>query len=49
MKEPMYEHRVNGKLHREDGPAIKFAGGSKYWFLNGKRLTEKEFNERTND
>ncbi len=25
----------NGKLHREDGPAIEEADGSKEWFLNG--------------
>jgi hypothetical protein len=27
---------LNGKLHREDGPAIEYANGSKYWCLNGK-------------
>ena len=27
---------LNNKLHREDGPAIENADGSKYWFLNGK-------------
>jgi hypothetical protein len=27
---------LNGKLHREDGPAIEWADGSKFWFLNGK-------------
>jgi hypothetical protein len=27
---------LNGKLHREDGPAIEYASGSKYWYLNGK-------------
>ena len=27
---------LNGKLHREDGPAIEYADGSKRWFLNGK-------------
>jgi hypothetical protein len=26
----------NGKLHREDGPAIEYANGSKEWFLNGE-------------
>jgi antitoxin component YwqK of YwqJK toxin-antitoxin module len=32
------EHRwfFNGKLHREDGPAFEYSGGSKLWFLNGK-------------
>ena len=24
------------KLHREDGPAIELANGSKFWFLNGE-------------
>ena len=26
---------LNGKMHREDGPAIEYADGTKYWFLNG--------------
>ena len=26
---------LNGKLHREDGPAIEWADGNKEWFLNG--------------
>jgi hypothetical protein len=26
----------NGKLHREDGPAVEYADGSKKWYLNGK-------------
>ena len=31
---------LNGKLHREDGPAVEYANGSKFWYLNGKH-TEK--------
>jgi hypothetical protein len=27
---------LNGKLHREDGPAVEYANGSKYWSLNGE-------------
>jgi len=26
---------LNGKRHREDGPAYETAAGSKFWFLNG--------------
>ncbi len=26
---------LNGKLHREDGPAVEYANGSKSWYLNG--------------
>jgi hypothetical protein len=25
-----------GQLHREDGPAIEWSNGRKYWCLNGK-------------
>jgi hypothetical protein len=32
--------RLNGKLHREDGPAIEHSNGDKYWYLNGKRHRE---------
>jgi hypothetical protein len=27
---------LNGKLHREDGPAVEYSDGGKDWFLNGK-------------
>jgi hypothetical protein len=27
---------LNGKLHREDGPAVEFACGTKSWCLNGE-------------
>ena len=27
---------LNGKLHREDGPAIEYANGEKQWYLNDK-------------
>ena len=30
------EWYLNGKLHREDGPAIEEADGHKEWWLNGK-------------
>ena len=30
------EWYVNGKLHREDGPAIEWSDGKKMWYLNGK-------------
>ena len=27
---------LNGELHREDGPAIKWGGDDKYWFFKSK-------------
>ena len=27
----------NGKLHREDGPALEYISGDKHWYKNGKR------------
>ena len=33
---------LNGKLHREDGPAREYASGDKSWYLNGEELTEEE-------
>ena len=38
---------LNGKYHREDGPACEFSDGYKYWYLNGERLTEEEFLQMT--
>lgn len=40
-------YNEEGQYHREDGPAIEWADGSKFWYLNGQRLTKKEFNQRT--
>ena len=40
--ESWYRH---GLRHREDGPAIMWAG-VRQWHLNGRELTEEEFNER---
>ena len=34
---------LNGLKHREDGPAIEFANGTKIWYLNGNDLTEEEW------
>ena len=38
---------LNGKLHREDGPAYEEANGYKSWWLNGKYVTEEEHKRRT--
>ena len=27
---------LNGRFHREDGPAAEWADGSKFWYLNGQ-------------
>ena len=27
---------LNGKLHREEGPAVEYADGSKRWMINGE-------------
>lgn len=28
-------YNAAGQLHRDDGPAIEFATGDKFWYLNG--------------
>ena len=33
--------RLNGKLHREDGPAYEHSDGTKEWYLNGKYHREE--------
>ena len=35
---------LNGKWHREDGPAVIYSDGTQAWYINGKDLTE-EVNE----
>ena len=36
---------VDGKFHNENGPA-KLINNIKYYFINGKELTETEFKNR---
>ena len=33
----------NGKLHREDGPAVEWYDGGKVWYLNGQKYTKEEY------
>ncbi len=44
-----YKDKQMTILHREDGPAVEFNDGDKYWFINGKRHREDgpavEFND----
>jgi hypothetical protein len=35
--------RLNGKLHRLDGPAIEWVGGYNEFWINGYPYTEEEF------
>lgn len=37
---------LNGKLHREDGPAVEGANGYKAWYVNDTKLTEKEWKSK---
>lgn len=34
------EYHYYGELHRENGPAVEYANGSKQWWINGKRHRE---------
>jgi hypothetical protein len=35
---------LNGKIHREDGPAVIYPDGTQMWFLNYKNITENVTN-----
>ena len=37
---------INNRLHREDGPAVEYSNGIKYWYLNGVKLTEQQWKEK---
>ena len=37
---------LNDKRHRTDGPAFEGSNGTKTWCIEGKELTEAEFNNR---
>lgn len=40
---------INGKFHREDGPAVIYADGSKYWYIDGIELDIGDFIDRITD
>lgn len=33
---------LNGKRHREDGPAMEYANGTKWWYINGKQYKDAQ-------
>ena len=33
---------INGKLHREYGPALNYKNDTCFWFVNGKEVTKQE-------
>jgi hypothetical protein len=37
---------LNGNLHREDGPAIEWADGTKYWYLIDREYSEEKFKKK---
>jgi hypothetical protein len=37
--------RMGNITHRIDGPAMEYPTGDNRWFINGKELTEAEFNQ----
>ena len=40
-------YNEQGQLHNEHGPAVEWADGTKWWYLNGEYFTEAQFNART--
>jgi len=40
-----WQWRRNGVLHRIDGPAIIMADGSKEYWVDGRHMTKKQFND----
>ena len=43
-KRKMWRNAV-GQYHREDGPAIEYADGTKEWWINGKQYSIEEYME----
>ena len=45
MKAAGYERisvTLNGVLHRDDGPAVEYVDGSKFWYRNGEQVAPQE-------
>jgi hypothetical protein len=38
-------YEIDGKYHREDGPAIEFDDGTRYWFLDDVGYTFEQYFE----
>jgi beta-lactamase superfamily II metal-dependent hydrolase len=38
-----YKDRKMSIIHREDGPAMEFTNGKKYWYFNGDEVSEDTF------
>ena len=34
---------LDGKYHREGGPAVEYLNGTKSWYLNGERLSLEDY------
>lgn len=45
----MTEYWVDGKLHREDGPAVIFSDGHKEWWLNDVNVSAIEVFEKLSE
>ena len=39
---------LNGKLHREDGPAVEYSDGTKHWYLNDLKYSESDYRTEMN-
>ena len=39
------EWYLNGKLHREDGPAVEYSGGYKEWYYQDREIHCKDNEE----
>jgi hypothetical protein len=37
---------LNGKRHREDGPAVEYVDGTKRWYLNDVQYTEANWRKQ---
>ena len=44
---PMPGISMAGRLHRTDGPALTYAVGTCFWYLQGRELSEEEFEAMT--
>jgi hypothetical protein len=42
-----YSDRKMTIYHREDGPAVEYNNGDKWWYLNGESMSEAEHTRRT--
>jgi len=48
LLEKCKDWKINGELHREDGPAVEYDDGINFWYLNNIEYSFEDWCEKLN-